>query len=55
MKPSRFKVIIVAIVCITAIEITALLAGFNGLAFTTAVAAVASLAGWTTAKLPISK
>lgn len=55
VKPSRFKVIIVAIVCITAIEIAAIIAGFNGLAFTTAVGAVASLAGWTTAKLPISK
>lgn len=51
MKPSRFRVIIVAMICITVIEVAAIIAGFNGLAFTTSVGAVASLAGWTTAKV----
>jgi len=46
------KIILVAIICLTVLEICALMKGINGTMFTMVIALIAGLSGWIT---PIPK
>ncbi len=46
MKITDWRVVIVVAVCITLIEIVALLKGVNGIVLTSVIAVLAGLGGW---------
>ena len=48
---SHYKIIIVAIIGIVALEIVALIKGIDGLILTLAISAIEGLAGWTAPQL----
>lgn len=50
-----YRVVSIAILGITAIEIAALFNGINGAILTIAVAAIAGLAGWTMPQLKLNR
>ena len=48
-----YKIVIVAIIGIVALELAALHKGFNGIILTLAISAIAGLAGWTFPQLKL--
>ena len=46
-----WRIVIVAIIALTVLEIYALSQGINGILFTTIIAVIAGLAGWTLPQL----
>ena len=51
----NYKIVIAAIICLTAIEIVALFKGINGTLMTIVIGAIAGLAGWITPQLHLNK
>ncbi|HEB47121.1 MAG TPA: hypothetical protein ENI22_01490 [Candidatus Pacearchaeota archaeon] len=45
------KIIITAILCLTLLEVVALLSGINGILLTSVIAIIAGLAGWSAPQL----
>ena len=50
---TNYKIVIAAIVCITALEVVALSKGINGVALTAVIGVLAGLAGWSLPQLKV--
>ena len=53
MKHIDYKIVVTALVCITALEAYALFLGFDGAILTLVLAIIAGIAGWTAPQLKL--
>ena len=53
MEKRATVIVVTAIMCLTALEMVALMNGINGALFTVVIATIAGLAGWTMPQLKI--